>query len=872
MAWRNKVKSKKIISILLVVAASFLLANFAAAGVGDLVTEFIGWIISCIISALGLILALLMRALIYIAQYNSFISSGAVSNGWVIVRDLCNMFFVVILLVISFATILHVENYNYKKWLPKLVIMAILINFSKTICGLIIDFGQVIMLTFVNAFKDIGGANLSDMLGITDWMKIKEDTGASGGVSNWNLIGAYVLALIYVIISVIVITTMLAMLVMRMMMLWVYIVLSPAAYLLAAFPGGQKYSSQWWSEFTKNVIVGPVLAFFIWLSFVTIAPGSTASGVLNMNDVSTQENINASGSAVTGTQSAGSADFMVKFVISIAMLIGGLKIASEIGGAAGSIAGKGMSAVNKGAAIGLGGVAAVTGYNFAKRRFGAWREESKKKMQQRSDLVYDTLKGGAVGALKGAKNMAGNVAKQKTKQAANWVANTKAGQAVGQATGKASAWMGGTAIGQMASKAKSGFKAAKEERKARYEAVRNGFYSKDGKDYEYEAATGTYVHTDDKGSKTVAKDRNGKNISKMKDSVARFYSGVNDGLTKSKALKNQIGEERAGKKQKLFEEAGTSSADLKRIMNDTQVSKDKRLAAVMSLAIKEGFKNSKHEVGRKDVAMAKSVIGDNQVLLKKFNDTVNKKFAHLNYDLDSKDAKVKEAETTKFKQAMDNGLFDGYSQDSSAYSSSSLMKTLEDYSGLDFADNISSVAKRSKQHRNNVGAGLKDARTEELRDGKTLYDSATGELNKYAKLTARITGDVGSAFREVDPTTGDPASFNKEAATKYFADAKASWMNSFNPDQLKVTVDPATGTDNSAFVKDLQEAIANGIQTSTLVSMQRADQSPDLMRKILGIIEQEAFKPGASASLEHKYDEIDANNILKNIPRAKPPV
>jgi hypothetical protein len=51
------------------------------------------------------------------------------SNGWVITRDIANMFFIVILLVIAFATILQIEQYNYKKWLPKLILMAILINF-----------------------------------------------------------------------------------------------------------------------------------------------------------------------------------------------------------------------------------------------------------------------------------------------------------------------------------------------------------------------------------------------------------------------------------------------------------------------------------------------------------------------------------------------------------------------------------------------------------------------------------------------------------------------------------------------------------------------------------------------------------------------
>ena len=83
--------------------------------------------------ALGQILILLMRVLVSIAEFNNFINAQPIVLGWTIVRDVCNMFFVVIMLVIAFATVLRIENYSYKKLLPKLVIMAILINFSKMI-------------------------------------------------------------------------------------------------------------------------------------------------------------------------------------------------------------------------------------------------------------------------------------------------------------------------------------------------------------------------------------------------------------------------------------------------------------------------------------------------------------------------------------------------------------------------------------------------------------------------------------------------------------------------------------------------------------------------------------------------------------------
>ncbi|MFA5024542.1 MAG: hypothetical protein WC523_06345 [Patescibacteria group bacterium] len=315
--------------------------------------DLFGGICMGIVSALGWILMKLMGVLIYIAQYNNFLASGAVANGWVMVRDVCNMLFVLILLVIAFATILRIESYSYKKWLPKLILMAVLINFSKTICGLLIDAAQIVMLTFVNAFKDIGGANLTDILGIKDWQSLE----GFPEINKWEVAAAYALAVIYVVISIIVIAAMIAMLVMRIVMIWIYVVLSPLAYLLSAFPGGQKYASEWWSEFIKNLIVGPVLAFFIWLSFTSLANFNSSSlGIdqTSLDQNSKESSVNCQANETTGACQFGTSELLIKFIIAIGMLLGGMKITQDIGGVAGKAAG---SVASKGKKLAIAGAA-----------------------------------------------------------------------------------------------------------------------------------------------------------------------------------------------------------------------------------------------------------------------------------------------------------------------------------------------------------------------------------------------------------------------------------------------------------------------------------------------------------------------------------
>ncbi len=389
--------------VFILVFGTLILANPVQAGwFGDAVAQLIGWIVYAFVYVIGLLIMLVMWVLIKIAQYNDFINAEPVTYGWTIVRDVCNMFFILILLIIAFATILRVERYSFKTLLPKLILMAILINFSKLICGVFIDFTQVIMLTFVNGFKDIGTGNLTNMLGIDKIMSIEgKSTEGTGEVSAWSIVGAYMLALMYSVIALITLVTMVAVLAMRMIMIWVYVVLSPMAYLLSSFPAGEKYASQWWEEFSKNLIIGPILAFFIWLSFVSLGGVETPKTVEAINGTGKSlaesgavERMQATGDASStpsaGITEAGSPDHMIKFIISIAMLVGGLQISQQLGGQAGGMAGKGMAKMQKmgsGAMKSVGtGLKRATGVERVQMAYKSYKDT---KASERSSRAKD---------------------------------------------------------------------------------------------------------------------------------------------------------------------------------------------------------------------------------------------------------------------------------------------------------------------------------------------------------------------------------------------------------------------------------------------------------------------------------------------------
>src|SRR3989339_945464 len=161
----NFINKKSTILLVVVIGLSLPLSSFAV----DVVVRLLGqFIFKLLLSPFYLLLQIEMWLLMILAQYNNFIHEKGVVTGWTALRDLANMFFILILLIISFATIIRAQGYGYKQTLSRLIIVAILINFSRMIVGVLIDFSQVIMLTFVSAFKEVAAGNLVVALGLAN--------------------------------------------------------------------------------------------------------------------------------------------------------------------------------------------------------------------------------------------------------------------------------------------------------------------------------------------------------------------------------------------------------------------------------------------------------------------------------------------------------------------------------------------------------------------------------------------------------------------------------------------------------------------------------------------------------------------------------
>ena len=342
--------------------------------VASLVGGALSYIFGLVFAVLGWVLSSLIGALVSIAEYNKIISQPTVKAAWATVRDIVNMFFIFAMLLIAFSTILRYQQYEVKKMLPKLVLYAVLVNFSLTICGLFIDIAQVFTLTFVNAFADGAINNFTTVTRLFTYSELKDVD-----ISTLTVLGGYIMALVLLVVTLVTIGAMFLILLARIAYLWILSILSPFAFVLPIIPGGQTYASQWWTMFSKQVITAPLLAFFIWLS-LSILGGTQNIG----NEILNKSLSEATGAmktatvtglpvdTITGVQTT-QADFLINYIIAIAMMFIGLMLTSQMGGAAGKIAGGASNWMQKSGTGFVTGRLGPTPMRWARERYQSYR-------------------------------------------------------------------------------------------------------------------------------------------------------------------------------------------------------------------------------------------------------------------------------------------------------------------------------------------------------------------------------------------------------------------------------------------------------------------------------------------------------------------
>ncbi|MBU3964184.1 hypothetical protein KJ562_00395 [Patescibacteria group bacterium] len=235
---------------------------------------------------------------------------GGVTNnpfvlaGWATIRDFSNLFFILIIVAIGIATALRVKQYEVRKTLPRLIIVAVLINFSPVICGVFIDAANII----ANFFFTAGAGGFSDVITIAQSSKgwlVRELSSISGvwaQIRTGELFFKAIAVLVFNLFGTFVLFLMGILFIVRNLALWILVILSPLAFLSSIFPKNPVTKKatpfgMWRDQFVKWTFVGVTGSFFLYLAQLMMRMGTKT--LLNNNLPATHAS-DAGGNIITG--------------------------------------------------------------------------------------------------------------------------------------------------------------------------------------------------------------------------------------------------------------------------------------------------------------------------------------------------------------------------------------------------------------------------------------------------------------------------------------------------------------------------------------------------------------------------------------------
>ncbi|MBT9169426.1 MAG: hypothetical protein DDT19_02785 [Syntrophomonadaceae bacterium] len=264
------IKQNFLLLVFLFIALGLFLPLHSAWALGWLAdaiaTAIVIWIFGVFIAISLGILALAEGLLLFVLSPHfinvPYTTNEFVTLGWTLARDFANMFFIIVLVIIGLATALRISEYQWQKTLPLLIGVALLINFTPVILGLIIDASNIIMNFFVEGItKESVLSSLSKGFFSPLWRSVK-------GASLESLLAIIITPVFYIIfnlISAIILLLFAVLLAMRYVALWTLVILSPIAFLCYILPATRSVFDMWWKQFLQWCIIGITCAFFLYL-------------------------------------------------------------------------------------------------------------------------------------------------------------------------------------------------------------------------------------------------------------------------------------------------------------------------------------------------------------------------------------------------------------------------------------------------------------------------------------------------------------------------------------------------------------------------------------------------------------------------------
>lgn len=209
--------------------------------------------------------------------------SSDTRTAWAIFRDIANVLFIILFLVVIFSQLtgIGIDNYGIKKILPRLIVAAVLINLSYLICLLMVDLSNILGSGLRSIFDSLG-SSLNPEIVLPDDLHFANSASSSvsiGGVlagvgiagalvavvgvaiwSNPAIILTLLIGLLGVVVAVFFLFFLLG---ARKAAIIILTVISPLAVVAYMLPNTKKLYDRWMKMFEGLLLVYPIVGLMV---------------------------------------------------------------------------------------------------------------------------------------------------------------------------------------------------------------------------------------------------------------------------------------------------------------------------------------------------------------------------------------------------------------------------------------------------------------------------------------------------------------------------------------------------------------------------------------------------------------------------------
>jgi len=279
--------------------ALFGVGDFGIFDVVGIALDALDFIDSAVIGALMSLLLLMLKSTVLLSLSTFLLqwaidlpvnlSNEVVIQGWNFIAGISNAFLALVLVFIALSYILKIETFEAKKALPKLILIALLINFSKVFVGIFVDIAEILQNTISGALGEnfislamspleTSGLNLfGGLVAIIVGYSILALVPFANVVALMALLtlfitgplfqflGNVVLLILFNFASGTIFLLFTALFLMRIAMIWILTIFAPLAFVASILKPTKKHWDKWLKTLIEWSFLGIVNLFLLGL-------------------------------------------------------------------------------------------------------------------------------------------------------------------------------------------------------------------------------------------------------------------------------------------------------------------------------------------------------------------------------------------------------------------------------------------------------------------------------------------------------------------------------------------------------------------------------------------------------------------------------